>query len=119
MTDQAKFEIRVHDRIAAIGQPAWDACAGPTGDPFVAYDFLHACEASGSAVPREGWGSRHLSLHDPDGAVIGVMPLYLKGHSQGDGLLVVEQQWRELGAGVQAVAAVRPFEREDAVPQLP
>ncbi|MCW0047110.1 putative N-acyltransferase [Brevundimonas sp. UYEF29] len=93
MTDQAKFEIRVHDRIAAIGQPAWDACAGPTGDPFVAYDFLHACEASGSAVPREGWGSRHLSLHDPDGAVIGVMPLYLKGHSQGE--YVFDHSWAD------------------------
>ena len=93
MTDQAEFEIRVHDRIVAIGQPAWDACAGPTGDPFVAYDFLHACEASGSAVPREGWGSRHLSLHDPDGAVIGVMPLYLKGHSQGE--YVFDHSWAD------------------------
>lgn len=93
MTDQAEFEIRVHDRIAAIGAPAWDACAVPTGDPFVCYDFLHACEASGSATPREGWGPRHLSLHDPDGAVIGVMPLYLKGHSQGE--YVFDHSWAE------------------------
>jgi len=78
------FTLQVHDRIAAIGRDAWDACAAPTGDPFVSYDFLDACEASGSAVPSEGWAARHLALHDEDGAVIGVMPLYLKGHSQGE-----------------------------------
>lgn len=87
------LEIRVHDRIAAIGQPDWDACALPTGDPFVSYDFLHACEASGSATPRQGWGPRHLSLHDPDGAVIGVMPLYLKSHSQGE--YVFDHNWAD------------------------
>ncbi len=85
--------IRVHDRIAAIGQAAWDACAGPTGDPFVCYDFLHACEASGSAVPTQGWGPRHLSLHGEDDAVLGVMPLYLKGHSQGE--YVFDHAWAE------------------------
>lgn len=87
------LEIRVNDRIAAIGRAAWDACADPTGDPFVAYDFLHACEASGSATPRQGWGPRHLSLHDPQGAVIGVMPLYLKGHSQGE--YVFDHNWAD------------------------
>jgi len=87
------LEVRVHDRIAAIGQAAWDACALPTGDPFVCYDFLHACEASGSAAPRQGWGPRHLSLHDPEGATIGVMPLYLKSHSQGE--YVFDHNWAD------------------------
>ncbi len=87
------FTLQVHDRIAAIGRDAWDACAAPTGDPFVSYDFLDACEASGSAVPSEGWAARHLSLHDEDGAVIGVMPLYLKGHSQGE--YVFDHSWAD------------------------
>lgn len=87
------FTIQVHDRIADIGREAWDACADPTGDPFVSYDFLHACEASGSATPREGWGPRHLSLKDPEGGVIGVMPLYLKGHSQGE--YVFDHSWAD------------------------
>jgi len=87
------FTLQVHDRIAAIGRDAWDACAAPTGDPFVSYDFLDACEASGSAVPSEGWAARHLSLHGEDGAVIGVMPLYLKGHSQGE--YVFDHSWAD------------------------
>ncbi|KAK0330925.1 hypothetical protein LTR94_030909, partial [Friedmanniomyces endolithicus] len=49
--------------------------------------------ASGSAVPSEGWAARHLSLHDEDGAVIGVMPLYLKGHSQGE--YVFDHSWAD------------------------
>ena len=87
------FTLQVNDRIAAIGRDAWDACAAPTGDPFVSYDFLDACEASGSAVPFEGWAARHLSLHDEDGVVIGVMPLYLKGHSQGE--YVFDHSWAD------------------------
>jgi len=87
------FTLQVNDRIAAIGQDAWDACAVPSGDPFVSYDFLDACEASGSAVPSEGWAARHLSLHDEDGVVIGVMPLYLKGHSQGE--YVFDHSWAD------------------------
>jgi len=87
------FTLQVNDRIAAIGRDAWDACAAPSGDPFVSYDFLDACEASGSAVPSEGWAARHLSLHDEDGVVIGVMPLYLKGHSQGE--YVFDHSWAD------------------------
>ena len=87
------FTLQVHDGIADIGRDAWDACAAPTGDPFVSYDFLHACEASGSAVPSQGWAARHLSLQDDDGAVIGVMPLYLKGHSQGE--YVFDHSWAD------------------------
>ena len=87
------FQITVHDGIADIGQSAWDACADPTGDPFVSYAFLHACEASGSATPREGWAPRHLALRDEDGGVLGVMPLYLKGHSQGE--YVFDHSWAD------------------------
>ncbi len=87
------LKVTVSDSIAAIGQAAWDACAAPTGDPFVAYDFLHACEASGSAVPSQGWGPRHLSLLGEDDAVLGVMPLYLKGHSQGE--YVFDHAWAD------------------------
>jgi predicted N-acyltransferase len=87
------FQISVHDAITDIGREAWDACARPTGDPFVSYDFLHACEASGSAAPQEGWGPRHLALRDEDNAVIGVMPLYLKGHSQGE--YVFDHSWAD------------------------
>lgn len=85
--------VQVHDSIEAIGRADWDACADPTGDPFLSYDFLHACEASGSATPRQGWAGRHLSVRDEAGAVIGVMPLWLKGHSQGE--YVFDHAWAD------------------------
>ena len=93
MTSDADFILKVHGRIAQIGQVAWDACAAPTGDPFVGYDFLNACEEAGCAVEAQGWGPRHLSLHGPDDAVLGVMPLYLKGHSQGE--YVFDHAWAD------------------------
>ncbi len=93
MTSQPEFTLQVHDSLASIGREAWDACAAPTGDPFVSYDFLNACEASGSAVAKEGWGPRHLTLRGPDDAVLGCMPLYLKGHSQGE--YVFDHSWAD------------------------
>lgn len=87
------FTFHVHDSIADIGRDAWDACAAPTGDPFVSYHFLHACEASGSAAPRQGWAPRHLSLRDAEDQVLGVMPLYLKGNSQGE--YVFDHSWAD------------------------
>jgi predicted N-acyltransferase len=85
--------VHVHDTVADIGREAWDACAAPSGDPFVSFAFLDACEASGSAVPREGWAGRHLSLVDEAGRVLGVMPLWLKGHSQGE--YVFDHSWAD------------------------
>ncbi len=87
------FKVQVHSTIAEIGRADWDVCAGPTGDPFVSHDFLNACEASGSATPRQGWAGRHLTAHDATGAVVGVMPLWLKGHSQGE--YVFDHAWAD------------------------
>ncbi|WP_372707125.1 GNAT family N-acetyltransferase [Brevundimonas sp.] len=87
------MQIHVHDRIADIGREAWDGCAQSTGDPFVSYDFLDACEASGSAAPRQGWAGRHLALRDEADRVLGVMPLWLKGDSQGE--YVFDHAWAD------------------------
>lgn len=87
------FRIQVHTAVADIGREAWDACASLSGDPFLSFDFLDACEASGSAVPQQGWAGRHLSLVDETGRVLGVMPLWLKGHSQGE--YVFDHSWAD------------------------
>ncbi|KRA59365.1 hypothetical protein ASD79_11810 [Caulobacter sp. Root655] len=88
-----KAEVRVHRRIAEIGREAWDACAGPSGDPFVSFDFLDALEESGCATPRTGWAPHHLSVQDENGEVAAVMPLYLKSHSQGE--YVFDHSWAD------------------------
>ncbi|MFY7720471.1 MAG: GNAT family N-acetyltransferase [Brevundimonas sp.] len=87
------FRIQIHNAVADIGREAWDACASLSGDPFLSFDFLDACEASGSAVPEQGWAGRHLSLVDETGRVLGVMPLWLKGHSQGE--YVFDHSWAD------------------------
>ena len=88
-----KAAVRVHREIAEIGREAWDACAAPTGDPFVSYDFLSILEESGCVAARTGWAPQHLSVEDEDGAVAGVMPLYLKSHSQGE--YVFDHSWAD------------------------
>lgn len=96
MTSQIKSAVRVHTAIADIGPTAWDALAGDVaygGDPFISYAFLEALEASGCVGPHSGWTPCHLSVEDEAGGVAGVMPLYLKAHSQGE--YVFDHSWAD------------------------
>ena len=89
-----KAEVRVHRRIEEIGRADWDACNAREeygANPFTSYDFLDAMEASGCVAPGLGWAPQHLSVHDAKGRVAGVMPLYLKSHSQGE--YVFDHAW--------------------------
>src|SRR5437879_7066413 len=95
----------------------WDACANPPGDPnglenldtlaasgsqsdpckpaynpFVSHAFFAAAEASGSACARTGWGPRHLVAR-LDGKIAGIVPCYLKSHSQGE--YVFDRGWAD------------------------
>ena len=62
-------------------------------NPFIAHDFLSALEISGSAVAKAGWQPQHLVLEDETGAVLGVVPCYLKSHSRGE--YVFDRGWAE------------------------
>ncbi len=105
--------VRVHDSIEGIGKATWDACAG-ADNPFVGYDFLQALEESGCVAPRAGWAPRHLAAEDATGKVAGVMPLYLKGHSQGE--YVFDHAW----AGAYERAGGRYYPKlQCAVPFTP
>jgi predicted N-acyltransferase len=87
MDAETEMKIRVNDAISAIAPEAWDACANSEAgayNPFLSHEFLHALEASGCVHPRTGWLPQHLALEDEHGAILGVMPLYLKSHSQGE-----------------------------------
>jgi len=94
--------IHACSSIHEIGQANWDACANPSlanpdslipFDPFVSFAFLSALEDSGSATPKTGWAPQHLSLVADSGVVEGVVPLYLKGHSQGE--YVFDHSWAD------------------------
>ena len=92
-TNEANFTVAAHGSIADIGREAWDACAAPCGNPTLSYDFLHACEESGCVSARAGWVPRHVAVRDERERVVGVMPLYLKGHSQGE--YVFDHSWAD------------------------
>jgi predicted N-acyltransferase len=77
------ISVRVAERIAAIGEAEWDACAG-NADPFLSYAFLSALEEAGCVSAESGWLPRHLAVEGPDGSIVAVAPLYVKGHSQGE-----------------------------------
>src|ERR1700687_358943 len=114
----ASSEITL-ESLPSVGEiPAedWDACANPSFaaaslngldtlaapnacvasalryNPFVSHAFFSALEASGSACARTGWGPRHL-LARLDGAIVGVVPCYLKSHSQGE--YVFDRGWAD------------------------
>lgn len=79
--------ITLHPAIADIGRARWDGCASAYGNPFVSYDFLDILEESGCVSARTGWTPCHLATER------GVMPLYLKTHSQGE--YVFDHAWAD------------------------
>src|SRR4029077_12453857 len=106
--------------VSDIPAAEWDACANPQGypnsletldtlassgtagnfcidskssyNPFVSHAFFAAAEASASACARTGWGQRHL-LAKHDGLIAGIVPCYLKSHSQGE--YVFDRGWAD------------------------
>ncbi|MGJ4885883.1 MULTISPECIES: GNAT family N-acetyltransferase [unclassified Bradyrhizobium] len=92
--------------INEVPAAAWDACANPEGrvspgsssacgrayNPFISHAFFSALEASGSATLRTGWAPRHLVAKMGD-EVLGVVPCYLKSHSQGE--YVFDRGWAD------------------------
>lgn len=88
--------LRAVTRLDTLDPGAWDALANPPGtsfDPFLSWAFLQALEESGCAVEETGWGPRHLVVEDTSGQLLGALPLYLKGHSQGE--YVFDHAWAD------------------------
>ncbi|MEO0990588.1 MAG: peptidogalycan biosysnthesis protein, partial [Pseudomonadota bacterium] len=85
-----RIEIHVLGGLNEIDAADWDACACPEAadgaspmDPFTTHRFLKALEDSGSVGAGSGWQARHIVARI-DGEAIACMPLYAKGHSQGE-----------------------------------
>lgn len=87
-----KITIRALAQIADLPAADWDRCAG-IDNPFVSHAFLNALEQSRCVTPRTGWQPTHLVAEDDSGAVIGALPLYIKGHSQGE--YIFDHGWAE------------------------
>ena len=112
----SEISLEAVPSISDISPEDWDACANPASlenldtfassgakgvscaaskprhNPLVSHAFFAAAEASGSACTRTGWGPRHL-LAKVGGRVVGIVPCYLKSHSQGE--YVFDRGWAE------------------------
>lgn len=87
---------RLYGPASTIGEAAWNACANPENSadphPFTRYEFFSACEESGSATARNGWRPCHLAIEQGE-KIVGLLPLYLKNHNQGE--YVFDHGWAD------------------------
>jgi predicted N-acyltransferase len=117
--DSSEITLEAVSSVSQIPAEDWDACANPAAplgrngldtpaslsagrpseagsnaayNPFVSHAFFSAVEASGSASPRTGWGPRHLVARLDD-EIAGIVPCYLKSHSQGE--YVFDRGWAD------------------------
>jgi predicted N-acyltransferase len=103
--DSSEITLEAVSSVSQIAADEWDACANPAAagfrspdgsrspyNPFVSHAFFSAVEKSGSATARTGWGPRHL-LARRDGVIAGIVPCYLKSHSQGE--YVFDRGWAD------------------------
>jgi predicted N-acyltransferase len=116
----SEIALEAVSSVSQIAAADWDACANPAADrdalngsearppkdaangaciashsaynPFISHAFFSALEASGSAAPRTGWGPRHLVARQ-NGGIAGIVPCYLKSHSQGE--YVFDRGWAD------------------------
>jgi len=106
--DSSEITLEAVSAVSQIPPEEWDACANPARvsgcqassekglsgpyNPFVSHAFFSALEASGSASARTGWAPRHL-LARRDDTILGIVPCYLKSHSQGE--YVFDRGWAD------------------------
>jgi len=118
--DSSEITLEAVSSVSRIAAADWDACAHPASpadgldgldtlaspdaatdsragsktdyNPFVSHAFFASLEASGSACARTGWGPRHLTAR-LDGEIVGIVPCYLKSHSQGE--YVFDRGWAD------------------------
>ncbi|GAC1625297.1 MAG: GNAT family N-acetyltransferase [Nevskia sp.] len=76
------MRVRHLERAAALPASVWNSFF-PADYPFTRHEFLSALEAHGCVTPELGWSPCHAVLEDETG-IVGVAPLYAKGHSYGE-----------------------------------
>ena len=96
--DEQSFVLRIVEKVSDFTEEEWNNLAGTSRqdanyNPFISRAFLAALEQSGSVSREAGWLPRHLRLEDDRGALIGAVPNYLKGHSQGE--YVFDHGWAD------------------------
>ena len=83
---------RIASSVGSVDAATWDRLAG-SDNPFTSHAFLTLLEDSGSVGPGSGWLPAPLLLEDEQGKLVGALPSYLKGHSQGE--FVFDHGWAD------------------------
>ncbi|MFT2110466.1 GNAT family N-acetyltransferase [Marinomonas sp. 2405UD68-3] len=81
------------NEVHQIGEEKWQQAIGDTGYPFAQYAFHAALEDSGSVGGKTGWYPEYILLMEDDETPIGIVPTYLKTHSQGE--FVFDWSWAD------------------------
>jgi predicted N-acyltransferase len=115
----AQIQLQAISDIASVAPADWDLCAEGTlpacvhpasqgaevssqeasdaatlpGNPFVSHAFLSALEDSGCVGGRSGWLPQHLVMQGAGDQILGIVPCYLKTHSQGE--YVFDHAWAD------------------------
>ncbi len=76
------MEIVLYSGADDIPKAEW-AALDTAADPFASQAFLGTAERVGASGTAMAWQARHMALHT-DGVMIGLLPMYLRGHSFGD-----------------------------------
>ncbi|MEL6504511.1 MAG: GNAT family N-acetyltransferase [Pseudomonadota bacterium] len=101
MTEAQEVTIRIIPSVTEVDADVWDGLANPTKEtataqfpynPFLSHAFFLALEKSRSAVAETGWMGQHLVL-EAEGEIQGILPCYLKNHSQGE--YVFDHGWAD------------------------
>ena len=87
---ESEILARLAPGIATVDSRAWDSLC--LGDPFVSHAFLASLEDSGSVGLSTGWSPAPILVED-EGRLVGAVPAYLKGHSQGE--YVFDHGWAD------------------------
>jgi predicted N-acyltransferase len=87
----------IHASTGSIAPDVWNgllpSTKGVVDNPFLDHAFFRALEESGCATRRTGWQPQHILLEDETGKAVGLMPLFLKSHSQGE--YVFDHGWAD------------------------
>jgi len=87
------YTLEWKHNLSGIDKHQWNRLAEPLQTPLLEWDWLHLLEESGSVNPQKGWLPCHLILWRGE-RLVGVAPLYVKGHSAGE--FVFDHAWANL-----------------------
>jgi uncharacterized protein len=79
----SNLTLKLFHSASEISKDTWNSLVPTDAPPVCRWEWLHALEASGSAVKDKGWDAHHLALWDKN-ELVAVAPAWLKYHSMGE-----------------------------------